>query len=421
MPRRLLNGAGGQGLREAARPSWKLWAAQWPSDWGPGGLGVSPWGGPGEVGTSSGPRARSRARPVWAVGAGPAVRTRGSPLGDTLGPLRLRFPGRAGPCPRTHGPPPPVRVGPIRVPAGAQGAQAHPHGSGLPGQPELQGPPRACPPLQASVSPQEQHVPSSLSSSQQAGQVPGGPRPAPTVPRGGPGTLPGTPPPRLPRSPQVRTLSQGGGAGAQGAHLLTAVPSPPAPGAHPGSQAPDHAGASESSRMGCLREQGTDGDPDFRGERQLGPRGRRGPGSHAAEPPRGSPEPSPAPAWGSGRCQARAGRGSGRGRPGASPARTAHLGGGAGATITGKAKAVVSLLGKYLQKPQEAAGGGPSRSPRPGHSGGTGTRPSERPAPPAARLGPAPSPTPLSVVRGIGCTPSVSAPLPDGPLQPSRV
>lgn len=38
--------------------------------------------------------------------------------------------------------------------------------------------------------------------------------------------------------------------------------------------------------------------------------------------------------------------------PGASPAGT-H-GGGAGATITGKAKAVVSLLGKYLQKPQEA-------------------------------------------------------------------
>lgn len=111
MPRRLLNGAGGQGLREAARPSWKLWAAQWPSDWGPGGLGVSPWGGPGEVGTSSGPRARSRARPVWAVGAGPAVRTRGSPLGDTLGPLRLRFPGRAGPCPRTHGPPPPSESG----------------------------------------------------------------------------------------------------------------------------------------------------------------------------------------------------------------------------------------------------------------------------------------------------------------------
>lgn len=114
--------------------------------------------------------------------------------------------------------------------------------------------------------------------------------------------------------------------------------------------------------------------------------------------PRGSPEPSPGshprgrlavghwPVWGRGGGPARA-----RGLPSPNP-----RGGGARATITGKAKAVVSLLSKYLWKPQEAAGwrAGPSTVPPPRPLPGTapsprGTR-SGRPSGPGAA--PAPSP-----------------------------
>lgn len=78
------------------------------------------------------------------------------------------------------------------------------------------------------------------------------------------------------------------------------------------------------------------------------------------------------------------GRGAGQRGAWASPACTHR--GGAGATITGKAKAAVSLLGKYLRKPQEAAG----------WRAGSSTAP-QAPGPPA---GGHPSLHPLEAVHG---------------------
>ena len=114
--------------------------------------------------------------------------------------------------------------------------------------------------------------------------------------------------------------------------------------------------------------------------------------------PRGSPEPSSGshlrgllalghwPVLGEGR----------RASEGPGPPQPKPPGGGARATITGKAKAVVSLLSKYLWKPQEAAGwrAGPSTAPPPRPLLGTAPSPqgarSGRPSGPGAA--PAPSP-----------------------------
>lgn len=145
---------------------------------------------------------------------------------------------------------------------------------------------------------------------------------------------------------------------------------------------------------------------------------RRKGGSHFAEPHRvGAPQGLPPWALGIGTHQHWPGRGraGGTARAWGLPRRTHR--GGAGATITGKAKAVVSLLGKYLWKPQEAAGGraGPSAAPR--HPGPRCARRG------AAHLGRA---RPLHPARL--CFPyyrlhtkSPSASLLDGPLRPSRV
>lgn len=85
---------------------------------------------------------------------------------------------------------------------------------------------------------------------------------------------------------------------------------------------------------------------------------------------------APAPPVGTGRCG-----GGERAAPGLGPPQPAPTGGGARATITGKAKAAVSLLGKYLQKPQEVAGwragrGQPrAQAPSSRTRGGPGPRP----------------------------------------------
>lgn len=130
-----------------------------------------------------------------------------------------------------------------------------------------------------------------------------------------------------------------------------------------------------------------------------------------------SPPPRPRP-QGPSRREGWAGRA--RGLPSRHPP-----GGGARATITGKAKAVVSLLSKYLWKPQEAAGwsAGPPRSPRPAAA----RRPPARAAPAPARgppiwAGRGPCTQRRFVVRIIdGAQSAPSASLLDGPLQPSRV
>lgn len=336
MPRRLLDRARGQELREA------VGQLSGPPDWGPGGLGVSPWGGPGHLrrwaplqglALSPGPGLVG----LWVLGL--QSTHLGSHLrGHTWATLCL--PGRAGPHLRTHEPH--VRAGLVQVPPGARGTPTESSQQWALGKARAP----SCPPLQASSFP-------SVTACSLPIQLPAGwahtrrVPPRPHCALGVPRVLGGTPPPSLHSSSQVRTLSQGTGGGGP-------------PDMRPRGQPVSGWGF----RFPC----GVAAWPPWEG-RALGALGP------TLLSPQGLPSASPAPALGSGQCQARAGEGEWARQAWGLP--SPHLGGGAGATITGKAKAVVSLLGKYLQKPQEAAGwrAGPSQSPRPGHSGGTGTQP----------------------------------------------